>query len=82
MKKLVDELEKVKNTRHNLRCEIINYIRDNIDRYPVNTSTGFLGHQLSRKRVLTEKIYRNHLGDICDKELIKDARILINEIGE
>lgn len=70
----VDRLEEIKEERRVLRKLIIEYIRNNIDYFPEDVSTGKLFHQINRK----SKIRLQKMGDTCDKELIKDARIIIS----
>jgi hypothetical protein len=82
MIEIVNELEEIKNRRHKLRCEMIEFIKNNYDSYPNNVSTGHLGHQIDRKNKLGYTIDRNHIGDICDKELIKDAKNILVGIEE
>jgi hypothetical protein len=82
MIEIVNELEEIKNRRHKLRCEIIDFIKNNYHSYPDNISTGNLWHQLDRKNKLAYTIGRNHIGDICDKELIKDSKNILIGIEE
>lgn len=82
IQEMIDELETLKVRRHFLRCKIINYIKENIDSFPDGLSTGRLFHQRNRKNKLEERIWLNHMGDICDKELIRDSKIILNEINQ
>jgi hypothetical protein len=80
IRNIIIQLDNIKRRRHILRCKLINFIKKNYILYPDNFSTGRLFHQRNRKQVLKNHVVSNHLGDICDKELIKDSAILINEI--
>lgn len=75
--KLLNELRKL---RHSLRCKIMKFIVENKNYFPEDISTGKLGHQINRKRKIESLTSRKKLGDTCDKELLKDAMIILVNI--
>lgn len=81
IRNMIIELDTLKNRRHFLRCKLINFIKDNYKLYPDNFSTGKLYHQRNRKEKLSKKIMFKNLGNICDKELVKDCLIIYREIN-